>query len=321
MNQQRFIVERQPAWLELEALLAGPMDPDGADKFGRLYRSVCNDLGCAQQRRFDAYLVDRLNNLVIDGHHLLYQPSRGSWRRAMMALGVTFPRAVRREWRLVLSALFIFYGAAAGIGWLIVTDPDMVYAVMPPAQVRQMEAMYDPNGDHFLRPRGIDTDTEMFGFYIQNNITIAFRSFASGIFFGIGSFFILFYNGLVFGAVGGHLSNVGFGGQLLQFVVGHGSLELTAVVLSAAAGLRLGLRIVDPGQHTRGEALRRAASRALPLVYGSFAMLVGAAAVEAFWSPNLWVARDTKLIVGGLGWLLTALFLLTAGVGHGSRAD
>ncbi|WP_331351678.1 stage II sporulation protein M, partial [Cellvibrio sp. UBA7671] len=82
--------------------------------------------------------------------------------------------------------------------------------------------------------RESSTNIEMFGFYISNNIGVSFRTFASGILFGVGSIFFLVYNGLLMGAVSGHLTNAGFTETFFTFVVGHGSFELTAICISGA---------------------------------------------------------------------------------------
>ena len=318
MSQDAFASARRARWGELEALLAslrrrrsGPVS--GAEHFPRLYRAACDDLAVARHRRFDAQLVRRLEAMVVGGHLLLYRPVSHSLRRALSFFGGDFPRAVRREWRLVALAAALFYGTGAAVALALSQAPELVYAVLSPEQVRSLEGMYNPQSRHFLRPRGAATDTAMFGFYIYNNISIALRTFAGGIFAGVGSLFIAVYNGVFLGAVTAHLVSVGFGQTLGTFVVGHGSLELTALVLSAAAGLRLGWAVVAPGSRSRVAAVRMAATRAVPLVYGSFVMLVGAAAVEAYWSASTVIDGAVKVGVGVVGWAAVLLYLAGAG--------
>ena len=99
----------------------------------------------------------------------------------------------------------------------------------------------------------------MFGFYIRNNIGIAFQCFAGGIFAGLGSLFFLAFNGVAAGSPAGYLTARGHGETFYSFVVTHGAFELTAIVLAGAAGLRLGHALLVPGRHTRRAALERAA--------------------------------------------------------------
>ena len=81
---------------------------------------------------------------------------------------------------------------------------------MSPAQVAEFEAMYDPAAEVVGRERASDADFEMFGFYVMNNVGIAFRVFASGLLAGIGTAFFLVFNGVHIGAVAGHLLQRGF---------------------------------------------------------------------------------------------------------------
>ena len=102
-----------------------------------------------------------------------------------------------------------------------------------------------------------------------------------------------------------------------SFVIGHGAFELTAVLLSGVAGMRLGLAVLAPGPRSRVSALRAAALSSLPIVAGAALMLVIAAGIEAFWSPRQ-LPVAVKFAVGAGLWLLVALWLGTAGR---SRAD
>jgi uncharacterized membrane protein SpoIIM required for sporulation len=156
----------------------------------------------------------------------------------------------------------------------------------------------------------------MFGYYIWNNIGIGFRTFAGGMAIGIGSVLALLFNGIVIGAVAGHLTEVGYTGTFWPFVAGHSALELTAICISGAAGLVLGHALLAPGRRTRAEALKLAALEAVTLVMGAALMLLGAALVEAFWSSNGAVGAPVKYAVSAVLWLAVILYLTLAGRGH-----
>jgi uncharacterized membrane protein SpoIIM required for sporulation len=126
----------------------------------------------------------------------------------------------------------------------------------------------------------------MAGFYVMNNVGIAFRCFATGILFGVGSVFFLVYNGIVTGTVIGHVTAAGHGQNIFAFICGHAAYELGAIVIAGAAGLRLGYSLIATGNATRLESLRVAALGTVPLIAGAAAQLLIAAAVEAFWSPS-----------------------------------
>jgi len=213
-------------------------------------------------------------------------------------------------------ANLLFYGPAIVIGLLCYFDSDFVYSILPSEQVRMVESMYDPDARVLGRERESDTDLYMFGFYIRNNIGIAFREFAGGVFFGLGTLFFVIFNGVFLGAVFGHLTQVGYHSTLYPFVIGHGAFELTAIVIAGAAGLKLGAALIDPGPLTRVAALRAAGREAIPIILGATFMLVIAAVLEAFWSSKASLPIGLKLGVGALFWCLVLYYTNFVGRHH-----
>ena len=184
---------------------------------------------------------------------------------------------------------------------------------MEPEQIRQIEEMYEPDAGYRSIERAADSDLAMFGFYTLNNVSIGFRTFAGGIFFGIGSILLIVFNGVFLGATASHLSSIGYGGTFFPFVVGHSGPELTALVLSCAAGLNLGWSLIAPGRRTRTAALKRAAIQSVTLIYGVAGLLLLAAFIEAFWSARTSVPDNVKYAVGSAVWITTLGYLLFAG--------
>jgi uncharacterized membrane protein SpoIIM required for sporulation len=156
----------------------------------------------------------------------------------------------------------------------------------------------------------------MFGFYIMNNIGIAFQCYVTGVVFGLGSLFFLAYNGAFGGAVGGYVANLGYGGTFFPFIATHSAFELTAIVLCGAAGLRLGYSVVFPGRLARIASLQTAARDTSVVVFGAAAMLVIAAAIEAFWSSAAWVSPGAKYVFAAGCWILVVLFFLRRSRAH-----
>lgn len=321
MKQQDFEKRYGVGWEQLERWLRLG-DTDSSIETPDLpvaYRRLCQQLAVAKERQYTNQLIDRLNQLVMAAHHRVYQQQtlrKNTWLRYLLA---GFPRAVREQRQFVwlATALFVLPALVMGIGSY--SNDALIYAVMSPEQVLQFESMYDPGNEVMGRERGSDSDLMMFGFYIKNNIGIAFRTFAAGILFGLGSIFFLVFNGVYLGAVFGHITRVGFTATFYPFVIGHGAFELTAIVLAGAAGLRLGQSLIDPGGHRRLMALKLASVEAMKIVYGTFLMLVIAAFLEAFWSSSTELAIAVKIGVGALLWLLVFAYFALAGRGEVQR--
>jgi len=320
VSREVFEKSHELQWRVLEASverLEKNRGGEAAPDFPELYRQVCHHLALARHRRYGADLEVRLNRLVLRGHQQLYRSRAGDLAAALRFVTAGFPRLVRSEAKLVLLSLLLFAGPLIAMGVAVPWRPELALSVLPPATVEEMGQQYAPGGSlHAGRP--VDSDLLMFGFYIYNNIGIAFRTFASGILGGLGSIFFLVYNGLVIGAVTGHIEHMGYEGNFYPFAIGHGAFELTAIVLAGAAGLRLGLSLLAPGRLSRGEALLGAGRRAIGMVYGVAGMLTIAAFLEAFWSSSSLVPATVKLIVGGLLWLYVLFYFLIAGRSHGS---
>ncbi|WP_444926185.1 stage II sporulation protein M [Microbulbifer sp. TRSA002] len=320
MKQRDFENRYRDSWEQLEAWLKADRNKSevAALDLPIAYRNLCQQLAMAKERQYTNRLIDHLNQLVMAAHHRVYRQEtlrRKGWLHYLLA---GFPQAVRANSRAVLlaSALFLIPGLILGVGTY--NNDALVYAVMSPEQVMGFESMYDPGNRVLGRERGSDTDLFMFGFYIKNNIGIAFRTFAGGVLFGLGSIFFLVFNGIYIGAAFGHITRVGFVSTFYPFVIGHGAFELTAIVLAGAAGLILGRSLVDPGQHRRTVALRLAAVEAMKIMYGTFLMLVIAAFLEAFWSSSASTPIAIKLGVGALFWVLVFAYFILAGRREGA---
>ncbi len=312
MRQEAFERAGSERWRSFEGALDALDAKRRVPGFPRQYRLVCQDLVLARDRQFDAPLVARLNALALRGHQHLYGARTASSGFIELFLR-RFPRAVRREWRLVALMCLIFYGAGGLVFERVVRDPDFVYSLVGRGELANMEASYDPSAEHQAEAREASDGVLMFFYYVGNNVSIAFRTFAGGILFGIGSLFFILYNGLTMGAVAGHIVNVGYGETFWPFVIGHGSFELSAIVLAGVAGLRMGLALVVAGKRTRAHALRDATQRSVPILYGMTGMLLFAAVIEGLWSGQPAIPALVRYWVGAALWGIVIAWLALGG--------
>lgn len=282
-DRDTFVADRRARWDRLEHLLARdwPTASEWSELAG-LYRSVCADLARARSLGLSDDVTRYTNELAGRAHNALYGIRLRVGVRFVELLAREFPRELRAQWMMFALANTLFYGpfVVGIVGSLI--DPSFATRIVPAEQLAQMEEWY-ANSD---LARGGGEDAMMAGFYISNNVGIAFRCFATGILGGLGSMFFLVYNGLVLGTMMGYLTAVGKGGNLLSYVCGHSAWELTAIVVSGTAGLKLGWSLVETGGRTRATSLRTAGPGLFKLVSGAAAMLFVAAAIEGFWSAG-----------------------------------
>ncbi|MFC3606313.1 stage II sporulation protein M [Stutzerimonas tarimensis] len=322
MKQQAFEQRHRHTWqafsIQLEALEQARGQPVDPASFPAAYRRLCQHLSLAQSRGYSQGLVDHLQYLVQRGHLQLYRH-----RSLLLARIIAFtlgglPLLVRQEWRFVLVASLLFYGSLLLAGLLVFGVPELARALLSATQIAQMEQMYDPDRARLGRfgERTAAADWMMFGYYIMNNVGIAFQTFAGGLLAGLGTLFFLLFNGLTIGAVAGHLTGIGYHHPFYSFVIGHGAFELTGISLAGAAGLRIGWALIAPGQLRRADALRQASSVGVQLVSGALLLLLIAAFVEAYWSSMTFATPLAKYLVGAALWLLVALYLTLGGRQH-----
>ncbi|RZI30700.1 stage II sporulation protein M [Pseudomonas orientalis] len=279
------------------------------------YRRLCQHLALAQERGYSSYLVDRLQQLALRGHQQLYRHRSQTTANVVAFILADFPRLVREQWCFVLIASLLFFGSLLGIALLVYLFPDLIYSIVSPQQVAEMQSMYDPAASRLGRAaeRASSEDWMMFGYYVMHNIGIAFQTFAAGLLFGLGSVFFLVFNGLTIGAVSGYLSEIGYGQTFWSFVIGHGAFELSAIALAGAAGLQMGWSLIAPGPLARSESLRLAARKSVQMLCAVIVFLLIAAFIEAYWSSTTSIAPWIKYLVGSALWLLVAAYLIFAG--------
>lgn len=318
MRQEQFEARFEARWEAFDAWLAwrhksplyrhkhaGPFPPVEAPP---RYRELCQHLALARSRDYGPALVERLHRLTLEGHDILYGTSSG-WMGAWFRwLAGGFARDVRAHWRSVLISSLLFYLPLIVIVIVVRRWPEFAHVVAPGGDLEEVARNFGPE----QAARGIGTDVGMFGFYIQHNIGIGFRTFAGGIVAGLGSLYFLVFNGLIIGASEGHILNLGYAQRFHTFVIAHGSFELTAITLMGAAGLELGWALLSPGNLSRGAALRKAGQANISIVAGAAAMLLIAAGIEAFWSPRL-LPPIIKYVVGAGCWVLVLAYFLFAG--------
>jgi len=317
VSQDAFVAARRAHWQQLDQLLLQNkalhrLHPDLIATVGRLYRMVCADVMRARGAGYGQDIVAHLDLLAARAHNRLYRATPYRISRLWALVAREFPRTLRESWRFLAaaSALFVLPLLVGVVACL--TDPDLATAVVPRGQLEMLAEAY---AEGFGGGRSESVDASMTGFYVYNNVGISFRVFATGIFFGLGSVFFLVSNGISIGATLGYVISAGAGRSIVTFIMGHGAFELTAIVISGAAGLRMGYALVRTEGLTRLGSLRRQGPAVARLAVGAAIMLGIAAFIEGFWSPS-GVADEIKWATAAGLWLLVMAYFVFAGRGE-----
>jgi len=336
MNKQSFLRDRRPAWERFESLLTRAeapskpkLAPDEVSEFSELFRALCYDLAQVRSRDWGSAIERYLNDLVVRGHGAFYGGKPMKRGRVTVFFTHVFPRLLRQNQAFFWVAAALFFVPMAASWAIIASDPSLAHRVLPGSVLYTMERMYEGNATESAADADADSDSDsgsgfgrqdaaMAGFYIKHNTSIAFQCFALGFFLGIGTIYVLLSNGIQIGTVAGYVIAQGHGERFLGFVVSHSSFELTAIVVSGAAGLVLGHAILAPGNLSRMDSLRERGRVAVQLALGAAGMLFVAAMIEGFWSAQP-LPLMVKYVVASIFWLAVIAYLGFAGRGDDPR--
>jgi uncharacterized RDD family membrane protein YckC/uncharacterized membrane protein SpoIIM required for sporulation len=317
------LAERQaPRWREFETraqrAAARGLDSFAAAEltdFAARYREVAADLARLRTYHADPALIARVERLVAAGHGALYREQRRSWRRLGEFVAVDCPAAVLGAARYIAVA-FLLFTVPGAVGYAILRHrPALAEELVPDVMLQRAEEAPATvaHGRHYAQT-ALAERPQMASAIILNNVRIAVMCFAGGALAGIGSLILLAFNGLQLGMAAGHFANVGQLAYLLEFVMGHGVLELFAIWVAGAAGFLVGRAFIAPGELTRGDALVLSGRIALRLVTVSVLCLLVAGMVEGLLSAS-GVALPVRILASS-----GSLVLLVCYLALGARA-
>jgi uncharacterized membrane protein SpoIIM required for sporulation len=302
-----FRTEREADWARLESILTRverrspkALDDDDLLALPVLYRAALSSLSVARATSLDRGMIDYLEALSLRGYLYLYGIERGAGRRIAQFFLIDWPAAVRALWRETWLALAVMIvGAVAGYA-LVASDPGWFNAILSDglAQGRGPQAsaaalknvIYSNGGSDFLGTFAIMLFT--------HNAQIALMCFALGFAFALPTQMLVLYNGAMIGALFQVYAAHALGPDLAAWLCIHGTTELFAIILAAAAGTHIGTRIAFPGAVSRMTAARIAGRTGATVMVGVVVMLFVAGLLEGF-ARQLVGDAPTRFAVGG----------------------
>ncbi len=316
MPIDRFINERKTVWQRLEELLAlldrmtlRKLHREEVRELGRIYRRTASDLAIARAESRDPRLVNYLNSLVIRAHGRIYRADSQGGQRVRDFFSRDFPQTFRRTWRYTATAFAVFW-LFTGIAFFGTRhDPDFSeFAGISPF-FREVVINHRTHWWEDLNEANQIGSSQIF----TNNIRVTFYAFALGAIFGLGTLYVIAFNGAMFGAIIALTYRAGFGNDLLfGFVISHGVIELSCIFIAGGAGLLIGTALLMPGDLSRADALKSRGLDAVKLIVGCVPLLVVAGIIEGFISPQP-ISPLIKIGIGLITGIALYSYLLLAG--------
>jgi uncharacterized membrane protein SpoIIM required for sporulation len=310
-----FINNRKNAWQRLEELLAR-LDRTSLKHFhreevrelGRIYRRTASDLAVARAESRDPRLINYLNSLVIRAHGRIYRADAQGGERIRGFFARELPRTFRRTWRYTALSfsVFLVFGLIGFLGSYRDAEFSELAGV-PPA----FRELYIETKTHWWEQLN-EANQVGASQIMTNNIRVTISTFAFGALFGVGTLYLLAYNGALIGSVLALTYRAGFGNDLVTFMAGHGVVELSCIFIAGGAGLLIGSAMIMPGDLSRADALTTRGKDAIRLMMGVAVLLVLAGLIEGFISPAP-INPKIKFSIAAITGIALYSYLLLAG--------
>jgi uncharacterized membrane protein SpoIIM required for sporulation len=308
----RWLDKRKAHWSRLEALVTAgargvaELTHDEIQELALLYRQTAADLSTARDDPGSVRLAEYLNQLLGRAHNLIYAGRPSQPIGILHFLASTFPLAFRTTLPYTAAAVALFALGAATSAIMAAADPGFERFLLGGRMMDTIERreMWT-HGIVAIKPFASSA-------IMTNNLSVAVTAFATGILAGLGTIYMMFFNGLLIGVVGIACHRAGMSLSLWSFVAPHGVLELPAIFIAGGAGLILAKGVLIPGTLPRRDAIAEAGHLAIRLFLGVVPMLVVAGLIEGFVSPTSadpWI----KLLIGAALLVLLTFYLLRAG--------
>ncbi len=289
----RFVASERDTWKELETILtrieADPsrrMSVTELQRFHYLYQKTSADLARVSTFAFEPRICRYLESLVARAYGEVHETREGQRPARLIGLfwsrfPATFQRHVAAFW---LAAAIMLAGSVFG-GVVLHLDPETKPVLLPFSHLQGNPAERVASEERAKKNRIAGEQSTFSAFLMTHNIRVSIFTFSSGIAAGVGTIVLLFYNGVILGAITVDYVTAGQTKFLLGWLLPHGVIEVPAILISGQAGLLLGAALV--GWKSRApfrQRLRNVAPDLVALIFGLAVLLIWAGLIEAFFS-------------------------------------
>ena len=282
MDVDAFLLTHRGTWDRLDQLIKKRRSLTGAeiDELVELYQRVSTHLSILRSVSSDSLITSRLSSLVARARSAVtgaHAPLSSTFVRFW---AVSFPVVAYRSWRWWSATAVAFFAVVVVMAFWVASSPEVQSVIGTPADIDQL-ITHDVESYYSEHPAA--------AFALQvwvNNSWVAAKCIAMSVVLGAPIPVVLFQNAANVGVIAGLMFPSGKGGLLLGLLLPHGLLELTAVFLAGAVGMRLGWSVISPGDRPRGQVLAEEGRGVVSVAVGLVAVLLVAGLIEAMVTPS-----------------------------------
>lgn len=270
------------------------------------YRALLSDLSLSRRINGKAMITRYLENLFLKAHEEIYRPSGHALARLIDLYHWEVPNLMRELKGAILSAFALFV-LGMGAGWFLIGSyPDLIGLIASPKMIDQVQkGELWTDGLLNVAPSSILSVG-----IAANNIAVTLFAFALGAFYGIGTLYIIGLNGFMLGGMFAFTADYQLDGRLFAFIMAHGVVELSVIIIAGAMGLQLGEALIRPGSRNRLQAFQATSINAGKILLAATPFLVFAGLIEGFVSPDHDFNMLQRAIIGCCSGAIFWLILL-----------
>lgn len=306
MKEEQFIKTNSNTWKELENLSKNvnkkgvkSLKSKEVKKFLYVFRQSSHHLAYARTHYPKSSLVNYLNSLIGKNHNHIYTVQKTTFQEFLAYITYGFPDLLKKYKGFVFSSFGIFFFGFVLSLLLVLYDSELAIIFLPSDMIDNITGGQIGGGEW---------DYPFMSSYIMtNNISVCLRAFVYGITFGIGTIYVLFFNGTLLGSLTALVYLYSNPTIYWSLILPHGIIELTAIYISGAAGLIIAKNLILPGEYSRKHSLINGAKKSVPLLLGVIIMLIIAGIIEGFYTP-LNISESIKLIFAGITGILLIVY-------------
>src|SRR5689334_2433011 len=269
------------------------------------YRLLAHDLARARRLMPESRARTFLESAYAEAHATLHKHASHPGYALWSLFRDQIPAAVRWLRPHIIWVSLLFVTSILVGGWLVHTYPELINLFASPDLIATVE-----RGELWTEGLLNVVPSSVLSLQIlTNNIVVSLFAYCAGFLFGLGTFYIVGLNGLMLGAIFTFTAQHGLDDELFRFIVAHGCVELSVMVLSGAAGAAVGEALIRPTTASRGQSFQLAALRTGKVMVACVVLLIGCGFIEGYISPDPEFPMWTRVIVGVGYWLFMIALL------------
>ncbi|HEY9062449.1 MAG TPA: stage II sporulation protein M [Pseudobacteroides sp.] len=306
MREEKFINDNSYIWSNLESLLhklkarkLKTLSKSELESFITSYRIVCSHLSYSRTFFGESKTTEYLNSLASSAHGHIYSTRSSGFKKIFSFYIKGFPELLKDNAAYMILSTALFMAGVIFSFIMTVINSDNAPAFIPPELIEGVKTLNSGRGSW-------DSATQSASIF-TNNIGVGLRAFALGITLGLGTTYILIFNGFILGSAAGLALNYNVTSIFWSLILPHGVLELFCIFVCGAAGLIIGKSIINPGIYSRKDSLIKGGKTAVYLTCGTIPLFIIAGIIEGYFTPSN-ASVEAKLVFSLVSFILVCLY-------------